>query len=177
VNRKMAQRLTRSTCAGGGPNSGELDCYFPVVGVPGSSSGKLHGLLGKLPRAWIERRRAGNGSATVVALGRLWRVAERSPELGASSGEFGAGQGMQRGRWPGTGAGFIAVARAWSRTAADARGFAHGRALGAPPSVSPRRTCVRLLLPWFNGRLEHLSVQILVKPQCTVSSLHHILPF
>jgi hypothetical protein len=127
--------------------------------------------------ALIELRRAGNGSATVVALGRLWRVAERAPELGASSGEFGAGQGMQRGRWPGTGAGFIAVARAWSRTAADARVFAHGRALGAPPSVSPRRTRVCLLLPWFNGRLEHLSVQILAKPLCTVSSLHHILPF
>jgi hypothetical protein len=30
-------------------------------------------------------------------------------------------------------------------------GFAHGRALSAPPSVSPRRTRVCLLLPWFNG--------------------------
>jgi hypothetical protein len=87
----------------------------------------------------------GNGSATVVVLGWLWRVAERSPELWASSGEFGAGQGIQQGRWPGTGAGFIAVARAWSRAAADARGFTHGRALGAPPSVSPRRTRVCLL--------------------------------
>jgi hypothetical protein len=46
----MAQRLTRSTCAGGVPNSGERDCAFLVAGVPGSSSGKLHGLLGKLPR-------------------------------------------------------------------------------------------------------------------------------
>jgi hypothetical protein len=113
----------------------------------------------------------------VVVLGRLWRVAERSPELWASSGELGAGQGIQRGRWSGTRVGFIAVARAWSRAAADARGFAHGRALSAPPSVSPRRTRVCLLLPWFNGRLEHLSVQILAKPLCTVSSLHHILPF
>jgi hypothetical protein len=179
-NQKMAQRLTRSTCAGGVPNSGERDCAFPVAEVLGSSSGKLHGLLGKLPRAWIERRRAGNGSATMVVFGRLWRVAERSPELWASSGELGAGQGMQRGRWLGTGAGFIAVARAWSRAAAEARGFAHGRALSPPPpppSVSPRRTRVCLLLPWFNSRLEHLSVQILAKPLCTVSSLHHILPF
>jgi hypothetical protein len=50
VNRKMAQRLTRSTCAGRVSNSGERDCTFPVAAVPGSSSGKFHGLLGKLPR-------------------------------------------------------------------------------------------------------------------------------
>jgi hypothetical protein len=50
VNRKMVQRLTRSTCVGGVPNSGEHDCAFPVVGVHGSSSGKLHGLLGDLSR-------------------------------------------------------------------------------------------------------------------------------
>jgi hypothetical protein len=98
VNRKMAQRLTRSTCAGGVPNSGERDCAFPVAGVPGSSSGKLHGLLGKLLRGLDRAEEAGNGLAMVVVLGRLWRVAERSPELGASSGEFGAGQRMQRGR-------------------------------------------------------------------------------
>jgi hypothetical protein len=127
--------------------------------------------------AWIERRRVGNGSATVVVLGQLWRVAERSPELWASSGVLGAGKGMQRGRRLGTGAGFIAVARAWSQAAMDARGFAHGRALSAPSSVSLRRKRVCLLLPWFNDRLEHLSVQILAKPLCTVSSLHHILPF
>ena len=113
----------------------------------------------------------------VVVLGRLWRVAERSPELWASSGELGAGQGMQQGRCPGTGAGFIAVARAWSRAAAGARGFAHGRALSAPPDVSSRRTRGSLLLPWFNGGFEHLSVHILAKPLCTVSSLLHILPF
>jgi hypothetical protein len=119
----------------------------------------------------------GNGLATAVVLGLLWRVAERSPELWASSGVLGAGKGMQRGRRLGTGAGFIAVARAWSRAAADAWGFAHGRALSTPPSVSPRRTRVCLLLPWFNDRLEHLSVKIMAKPLCTVSSLHHILPF
>jgi hypothetical protein len=50
VNQKMVQRLTRSTCAGGVPNSSERDCAFPVAGVLGSRSGKLHGLLGKLPR-------------------------------------------------------------------------------------------------------------------------------
>jgi hypothetical protein len=103
--------------------------------------------------------------------------AERSPELWASYGEFGAGQRMQRGRQPGSGTGFISVARAWSRAAAGARWFAHGRALSAPRSVSPRRTRGSLLLPWFNGGFEHLSVHILAKPLCTVSSLHHILPF
>jgi hypothetical protein len=50
----------------------------------------------------------------MVDLGRLWRVAGRSPELWASSGEFGAVQRRQRGRWSGTGVGFIAAAWAWS---------------------------------------------------------------
>jgi hypothetical protein len=82
-----------------------------------------------------------------------------------------------RGRRLGTGAGFIAVAWAWSRAAAGTRGFAHGRALSAPPSASPRRTRGSLLLSWFNDGFEHLSVHILAKPLCTVYSLHHILPF
>jgi hypothetical protein len=59
VNQKMAQRLTRSTCAGGVPNSGEHDCAFPVAGVLGSSSGKLHGLLGKLPRGLDQEEEGG----------------------------------------------------------------------------------------------------------------------
>ena len=95
----------------------------------------------------------------------------------AGSGKSGEVRRRQRGRQPSTGTGFIAVARAWSRAAAGARGFAHGRALSVPPSVSPRRTRGSLLLPWFNGGFEHLSVHILAKPLCTVSSLHHILPF
>jgi hypothetical protein len=132
---------------------------------------------GSYPRAWIERRRAGKGLATVVALGRLWRVAGRSLELWASSGELGVVLRRQRGRQPSSGTGFIAVVRAWSRAAAGARGFAHGRALSAPPSASPRRTRGSLLLPWFNGGFEHLSVHILAKPPCTVSFLLHILPF
>jgi hypothetical protein len=132
---------------------------------------------GSYPRAWTERRRAGKGLATVVALGRLWRVAGRSPELWASSGELGVVRRRQRGRQPGTGTSFIAVARAWSRVAAGTRGFTHGRALSAPTSVSPRQTRGSSLLPWFNGGFEHLSVRILAKPLCTVSSLLHNLPF
>jgi hypothetical protein len=99
------------------------------------------------------------------------------PEQWASSGELGVVRRRQRGRQPGTGTGFIAVAQAWSRAAAGARGFAHGRALSGPPSVSPRRTRGSSLLPWFNGGFEHLSVRILAKPMCMVSSLLHILPF
>ena len=95
----------------------------------------------------------------------------------AGSGKSGEVRRRQRGRQPSTGAGFISVARAWSRAAAGAQGFAHGRALSAPPSASPRRTCGSLLLPWFNGGFEYLSVYILAKPLCTVSSLLHILPF
>jgi hypothetical protein len=87
---------------------------------------------GSYPRAWIEWRRAGKGLATVVALGRLWRVVGRSPELRASSGELGVVRRRQRGRQPSTGTGFIAGARSWSRAAAGARGFAHGRALSVP---------------------------------------------
>jgi hypothetical protein len=177
VNRKMAQRLTRSTCAGGVLNSDEHDCAFPVAGVLGLSLGKLYGLPGKLPRgldrAKEDRGWFGHGGCPRVAL--------------AGRGEVAGAMGELRGVWHGakdaTGKtaelwdGFIAVARAWSRAAAGAWGFAHGRALSAPPSVSPCRTRGSLLLPWFNGGFEHLSVHILAKPLCTVSSLHHILPF
>jgi hypothetical protein len=71
VNQKMVQRLTQSTCAGGVPNFGEHDCAFPVAGVHSSSSGKLHATQGIYLGAWIEQRKAGIGSAMVVALGRL----------------------------------------------------------------------------------------------------------
>jgi hypothetical protein len=174
TNWEMVQRLTRSTCSGGVPNSGEL---FLWRGSSVQARASFTASQGSYLRAWIERRRAGKGLATVVALRRLWRVAGRSPELWASSGELGVVRRRQRGRQPGSGTGFIVVARAWSRVAAGAWGFAHERALSAPPSVSPRRTRGSLLLPWFNGGFEHLSVQILAKPLCAVSSLLHILPF
>jgi hypothetical protein len=90
----MVQRVTRSTCSGGFTNSGEHDCTIPVGLVLGSSSGKLHGLLGKLSEGSDRAEVGGIGLVTVVALGRLWRVAGRSPELRASSGELG---GVQRG--------------------------------------------------------------------------------
>jgi hypothetical protein len=173
----MAQRLTRSTCAGGVLNSGEHDCSFPVAGVLGLSLGKLYGLPRKLPRgldrAEQDREWFGHGGCPRAALAGRGEVTGAMGELRG----VWRGQRMQRGRQPGSGTGFIAVARAWSRAAAGTRGFADGRALSAPPSVSPRRTRGSLLLPWFNGGFEHLSVHILAKPLCTVSSLHHILPF
>jgi hypothetical protein len=55
----MVQRVTWSTCSGGVTNSGEHDCTIPVGLVLGSSSGKLHVLLGSYLRARIERRWAG----------------------------------------------------------------------------------------------------------------------
>jgi hypothetical protein len=154
LNRKMAQRLTRSTCAGRVPNSGERDCAFPVAGVLGSSSGKLHGLLGKLPRG-LDRveeggKRFGHGGCPRVAL--------------AGRGEIAGAMGELRGVWRGTGDATGKIAGHWgglSSRGAGGRGRAGVRARacsGAPSSVSPRRTRVCLLLPWFNGRLEHLSV-------------------
>jgi hypothetical protein len=88
VNWKMAQRLTPAST-------------IALIRWQGSAVQALASFTpsqGSYLGARIERRRVGNGSATVVALGRLWRVAERSPELWESSGEFGAGQRMQRGR-------------------------------------------------------------------------------
>jgi hypothetical protein len=58
---------------------------------------------------------AGEGLATVVVLGRYWRVAGRSPEATAGSGKSGEVRTRQRGKQPSAGAGFIALARAWSR--------------------------------------------------------------
>jgi hypothetical protein len=91
VNRKMAQRLTRSTCAGGVPNSGERDCAFPVAGVLGSSSSKLHGLLGKLPRgldrAEEGRKWFGHGGCPRAALAGRGEV----------TGVMGELQGVRRG--------------------------------------------------------------------------------
>jgi hypothetical protein len=150
TNWEMVQRLTRSTCAGGFVNSGEHDCATPVTG---------------------------KGLATVVALGRHWRFAGRSPELRAGSGKSGEVWRRQRGRQPSTGVGFYSRGAGVVTGGRGRAGFAHGRALSAPPVVSPRRTRGSSLLPWFNGGFEHHSVRILAKSLCTVASLLHILPF
>jgi hypothetical protein len=93
----MAQRLTRSTCAGGVPNSGERDCAFPVAEVLGSSSGKLHGLLGKLPRGLDRAEEGGkwfgHGGCLQAALAGRGEVAGAMGEL----------QGVGRGTGDATG--------------------------------------------------------------------------
>ena len=81
TNLEMVQRLTRSTCSGGVPNSGEHDCAIPVARVLGSSSCKLHGFPGELSEGLDRAEEGGKGLATVVVLGRLWQVAGRSTEL------------------------------------------------------------------------------------------------
>jgi hypothetical protein len=172
TNWEMVQRVTRPTCSSGVPNSGEHDCTIPVGLVLGSSSSKLHGLAGKLSegldRAEVGGKGIGHGGCPRAA----WGNAGRSPELRASSGELGVVQRRQRGRWSCTRVGFIAAARVWARVDKGAWGFACGRALDAPPSVSPRRTRGGLLLLGFNDQFGRLSVQILAKPPCTISSVH-----
>jgi hypothetical protein len=105
VNRKMAQRLTRSTCAGGVLNSGERDCAFPVAGVLGSSSGKLHGLLGKLPRG-LDRaeeggKRFGHGGCPRAALAGCREVAGAMGELRGVRHETEDATGKIAGHWGG----------------------------------------------------------------------------
>jgi hypothetical protein len=108
-----------------------------------------------------------------VALAGHREVAAAMGELGEVRRGTEEATGKAAGHWDGLyshGAGVVTGGRGRG-------GFAHGRALSAPPSVSPRRTHGSSLLPWFNGGFEHSSVRILAKPLCTVSSLLHILPF
>jgi hypothetical protein len=81
----MVQRLTWSTCSGGVPNSGEHDCAIPVAGVLGSSSGKLHCLLGELSkgldRAEEGRKGVGHSGCPRAALAGRGEVAGAMGEL------------------------------------------------------------------------------------------------
>jgi hypothetical protein len=92
VNRKMVQRLTRSTCVGWVPNSGEHDCAFPVARVHGSSSGKLHDHPGDLSTGLDRAEEGGNwfghGGCPRAAL--------------AGRGEVAGAMGNLRGVWCGT---------------------------------------------------------------------------
>jgi hypothetical protein len=105
VNRKMAQRLNRSTCVGGVPNSSEHDCAFPVAGVLGSSLGKLHGLLGKLPRG-LDRveeggKRFGHGGCPRAALAGRGEVTGAMGELRGVGRGTGDATGKMAGHWGG----------------------------------------------------------------------------
>jgi hypothetical protein len=82
----MVRRVTRSTCSGGVPNSDEHDCTIPVGLVLGSSSGKLHGLPGKLSdgldRAEVGGKGVGHDGCPRAALAERWEVAGAAGELG-----------------------------------------------------------------------------------------------
>jgi hypothetical protein len=105
VNRKMAQRLTRSTCAGGVPNSGEHDCVFAVAGVLGLSLGKLYGLPGKLPRGLDRAEEGGDwfghGGCPRAALAGRGEVAGAMSELRGVGRGTGDATGKKAGRWGG----------------------------------------------------------------------------
>jgi hypothetical protein len=92
VNWKMVRRLTRSTCAGGVPNSGEHDFATPVAGVLDSSSGKLHGLLVELSEGLDRAEEGGKG----FDHGGCPRAAL------AGRGEVVGAMGELRGVWRGT---------------------------------------------------------------------------
>jgi hypothetical protein len=94
----MVQWFTRSTCSGGVTNSGERERTVPAGLVLGSSLGRLHGPSRKLSEGSDRAEVSGIGLVTVVALGQLWRVAGRSPELRAGSGRLGT---VRRGRQEG----------------------------------------------------------------------------
>jgi hypothetical protein len=158
----MVQWVTRSTRSGGVTNSGERERTVPVGLVLGSSSRKLHGLSRKLSEGSDRAEVGGGGLITVGVLGRLWRVAGRSPELRASSGKPGAVRRGRQGRWPCMRVGFMATrghdTGVGTGAAEGARGRACGRALGAFPSACPRRTRGGLLLPVFKALFGRLSV-------------------
>jgi hypothetical protein len=113
----MAQRLTRSTCAGGVLNSGEYDCAFPVKGVLGLCLGKLYGLPGKLPRgldrAEEDREWFGHGGCPWAAL--------------AGRGEVAGAMGELRGVWRGAKDATGKTAGLWDRLCSRGAGV-HARA-------------------------------------------------
>jgi hypothetical protein len=111
-----------------------------VTRVHGSSLSKSHSLTRKLSegldRTEEDGRGAGHGGCSRAALAGRGEVAGANGWLGQVRRGTEEATGKAAKHW----GGFIAVARAWSRAAAGARGFAHGRALSAPPDVSSRRT-------------------------------------
>jgi hypothetical protein len=105
VNWKMVRRLTRSTCSGGVPNSGEHDCASPVAGVLGSSSGPLHGLLVELSKGLDRAKEGGNGfghgGCPRAALAGRGEVAGAMGELGGVWRGTEEATGKLAGHWGG----------------------------------------------------------------------------
>jgi hypothetical protein len=109
--------LTRSTCSGGVPNSGEHDCAIPVAGVLGSSSGKLHSLPVELSKgldpAEEGGKEFGHGGCPRAAL------AGRRVVVGAMS--------ELRGVWRGTEDATGKLARQWGGLYSRGPGVVTGR--------------------------------------------------
>jgi hypothetical protein len=86
TNWEMVQRLTRSTCSSGVPNSREHDFAISLARVLGSSSCKLHGLPGELSegldRAEEGGKKVGHGGCPRAALAGRGEVAGAMGELG-----------------------------------------------------------------------------------------------
>jgi hypothetical protein len=140
----MVQWFTRSTCSGGVTNSRERERTVPAGLVLDSSLGRLHGPSRKLSEGSDRAEVGGSGLVTMVALGRLWRVAERSPELRAGSGRLGVVRRGRQGRWPCMRVGFIATREhdtgVGTGAAEGAQGRACGRALGVPECLPTSNT-------------------------------------
>jgi hypothetical protein len=113
----MVQRFARSTCSGGVPNSGEHDCAILVARVLGSSSGKLHGLLGDLSKGLVRAEEGGKGvghsGCPRAALAGRREVARAMGELG----------GVRRGTEEATGK----IARHWGGLYSRGAGVVTGR--------------------------------------------------
>jgi hypothetical protein len=141
--------------------------------------------LGKASRS-LEEAIRGLGSS---GGGREWFGHGGRPRAAlAGHGEVaGAVDWLGKARWGAEGVtGKVAehegglYSHAWGQDTGAGTGAAEGArgcALGAFPSACPRRTRGGLLLPVFNSLFGRLSVQISAKIMCTISSLHHILPF
>jgi hypothetical protein len=79
-------KVTRSTCSGGFTNSGERDYTVQVGLVLGSSSRKLHDLLGKLSegsdQAKVDGKGFGHGGCPRAAQAGHGEVSGAAGELG-----------------------------------------------------------------------------------------------
>jgi hypothetical protein len=127
-----------------------ITCFYaknPVGLVLGSSLGKLHGLSRKLSEGSDRAEVGGIGLVTVVALGRLWWVEGRSPELRAGSGRLGAVRRGRQGRWPCMRVGFIAT-----------RGHDTGVGTGRPRARGGARAGVLWARSRVPAHVEHVVV-------------------
>jgi hypothetical protein len=152
----------------------------PWTGFSGEA--KSDSLLGELHRG-THNLSWGSDGVGKVSTGRSTVVGDRvaagtplagQPPVISGSGEVESTRGSTidvPGGFIGAGSG-SGAGLAWRD--AGARG---GACRACSGELRARRTRVCLLLPSFNGRLEHFSVKILAKPLYTISSLHHILPF